>query len=236
MRKQEAEPLRNLGERYMAQGNYSAALREFLKAEKLYPEDPILHNDLGYTYMAKGKLDLAVQHYKKALKIDPDYAAARNNLGTAYLKKRDWDAAIAVFKENLDSLFYATPQNTYLNLGIAYAYKKESEISEKYFQECLDLYRDGLQQDGTYVLVLYSLGKLYTETGKIPKAIPLLEAAIKADPSQPFLYFSLARTYVLSNDYMKAERAYRKVVELAPETPMGQEANIILRQLEEQKK
>ncbi|MBW1842462.1 MAG: tetratricopeptide repeat protein [Deltaproteobacteria bacterium] len=215
MRKREAEPFRNLGEGYIAQGNYSAALRELLKAEKLYPEDAILHNDLGYTYMAKGKLDLAVQHYKKALKINPDYAAARNNLGTAYLKKRDWDAAIAVFEENLENLIYATPQKTYLNLGIAYAYKKEYEISEKYFRDCLNLYRDGLRQDSTYILVLYGLGKLYTDTGRIPEAIPLLEAAIKADPSHAFVYFSLARTCVLSKD---------------------QEANKILRQLETEKK
>jgi Tfp pilus assembly protein PilF len=38
----------NLGEAYMGGGNYTAALGELLKAEKLVPNDPILHNDLGW--------------------------------------------------------------------------------------------------------------------------------------------------------------------------------------------
>ena len=97
LRKQ-GESSRNLGEAYMAQGNYTAALKELLAAEQLTPDDPYLHNDLGLTYMAKDRLDLAIQHFKKALSLKPDYAPAMNNLGTAYLAQQNWDAAIVCFK------------------------------------------------------------------------------------------------------------------------------------------
>ena len=93
LRKQ-GESARNLGEAYMAQQNYTAALKEPLAAEQLTPDDPYLHNDLGLTYMAKDRLDLAIVHFKKALALKPDYAPAMKNLGTAYLAQQNWDAAI----------------------------------------------------------------------------------------------------------------------------------------------
>ena len=92
LRKQ-GESSRNLGEAYMAQGNYTAALKELMAAEQLTPDDPYLHNDLGLTYMVKDRLDLAIRHFKKALALKPDYAPAMNNLGAAYLAQQNRDAA-----------------------------------------------------------------------------------------------------------------------------------------------
>ena len=45
--KKRGKALRNLGEEYYRQGDYTSALREFLKAEALYPDDPFLQNDLA---------------------------------------------------------------------------------------------------------------------------------------------------------------------------------------------
>jgi Tfp pilus assembly protein PilF len=117
VRKKQEEASRNLGEAYMQQGDFSSALREFLKAEKIYSKDPYLQNDLGLAYMAKGRLDIAIKHFKKAVKLKPDYTPARNNLGAAYFDKKDWDLAIACFKEIVDDIFYATPHYPLTNLG-----------------------------------------------------------------------------------------------------------------------
>ena len=84
LKKEQAEATRKLGEAYLRQGNYTAALSELRKAEKLYPQDHILQNDLGIAYRKKGKTDLAIKHFKKAIKLKPDFAPAINNLGTAY--------------------------------------------------------------------------------------------------------------------------------------------------------
>jgi type IV pilus assembly protein PilF len=54
--KKKAAASRNLGEAYLSEKNYTAALGELLKAERLNPEDPILQNDLGLVYMAKEKI------------------------------------------------------------------------------------------------------------------------------------------------------------------------------------
>jgi tetratricopeptide (TPR) repeat protein len=215
--KSQEEASRNLGEAYMGQGDYTAALREFLKAEKLYSKDPYLQNDLGLTYMAKEEIDLAIDHLKKAVEIKPDYAPAKNNLGTAYLAQKNWDDAIACFKGITEDLLYATPHYPLSNLGFAYYNKKEYRLAEKYYQ-------DALKIEPGFAIALRGLGKTYIAMGKIPEAVAVFEKAIKHSPRFAEIYFDLADAYRITNDYKKALDAYSKVVELAPDTPLAIEA------------
>ena len=178
VRKSQEEASRNLGEAYMGQGDYTAALREFLKAEKLYSKDPYLQNDLGLTYMAKGKPDIAINHFKKAVEIKPDYTPAKNNMGTAYLAQKKWDDAIACFKEITGDLLYATPHYPLSNLGWAYYNKKEYRLAEKYYQ-------DALKIEPKFVIALRGLGLTYLKMGRISEAVATLEKVIELAPDSP---------------------------------------------------
>ena len=217
LRKNQEEAFRDLGEEYMGQGDYTTALRELLKAEKLYSKDHRLQNDLGLVYMAKGKPDIAIDHFKKAIKIKPDYTPAKNNLGTAYLNQKKWDDAITCFKEIAGDLLYATPYYPLSNLGLAYYNKKEYELAEKHYQ-------DALKIEPRFVIALQGLGKTYIAVGKFKEAVVTLEKAVKN--SLPFapLYFDLANAYRLSRKYKKALDAYNKVLELAPDSPLAVDA------------
>ena len=217
IRKKQEEASRNLGEAYMQQGDFSSALRELLKAEKIYSKDPLLQNDLGLAYMAKGRLDLAVKHFKKALKLKPDYAPARNNLGTAYFDKKEWDVAIACFKEIVDDVLYATPHYPLTNLGWAYYNKQEYEVAEKYYSDALSL-------EPNFITALRGLGRTYIAMGRAADAVAMLEKAVKKYPRSAASYFYLAKAYSLSGEYNKAISAYNKVVELAPDSPLAIEA------------
>ena len=217
VRKSQEEASRNLGEAYMGQGDYTSALKEFLKAEKLYSKDPYLQNDLGLVYMAKKKIDIAINHFKKAVEIKPDYAPAKNNLGTAYLAQKKWDDAIACFKEITGDLLYATPHYPLSNLGFAYYNKKEYRLAEKYYQ-------DALKIEPGFVYALSGLGKTYIATGRIPEAVTILEKATRNSPRSAKLYFDLADAYRLSQEHKKALDAYSKVLELAPNSPLAVEA------------
>jgi tetratricopeptide (TPR) repeat protein len=201
----------------MQQRNFSSALREFLKAEKLYSKDPYLQNDLGLAYMAKDRLDLAIKHFKKAVKLKPDYAPARNNLGTAYLANKEWDVAIACFKEIIDDILYATPHYPLTNLGWAHYNKKEYELAEKY-------YSDALRLEPNFVIALRGLGRTYIAMERAADAVAMLEKTVKKYPRSAESYFYLAKAYSLSGEYKKAISAYNKVVELAPDSPLAVDA------------
>jgi Tfp pilus assembly protein PilF len=217
VRKKQEVASRNLGEAYLRKGDYTSALREFLKAETLYPDDPYLQNDLGLTYMGKKKLDLAVKHFKKAIKIKPDYAPAMNNLGTAYIAKKEWDTAIAYFKEVANNLIYTTPHFPLSNLGWAYYNKKDYALAEKY-------YLDALKIEPKFINALLGLGQTYIALGRIPEAVATLKKAIDIYPRFAQLYLELAKAYTLSRDYKKALAAYNKIAELVPGSPIAQEA------------
>ncbi|MBW1724092.1 MAG: tetratricopeptide repeat protein [Deltaproteobacteria bacterium] len=217
VRKKQGEAARNLGEVYFMQGNYTEALREFLKAESLYPDDPFLQNDLGLTYKAKKKPDLAITHFKKALALKPDYAPAKNNLGTVYLDKGEWDAAIEYFKEVGESLVYASPHLPLSNLGWAYYNKKAYEQAEKYYLEALEM-------APKFINALRGLGLTYMAMGRIPEGVEILEGAIKEYPRTALLYFDLATAYTLLHDYESALNAYKKVDELAPKSALARQA------------
>jgi Tfp pilus assembly protein PilF len=223
MRKKQGEASRNLGEAYMQQRDFSSAMRELLKAEKLYSKDPYLQNDLGLVYMAKDRLDFAIKHFKKAVELKPDYAPARNNLGTAYLAKKEWDVAIACFKEIVDDILYATPHYPLTNLGWAYYNKKEYDLAEKYYGQALKL-------EPNFIIALRGLGRTYMAMGRAADAVATLEKAVRGYPRSADSYFYLARAYRLSCEYRKAINAYKKVMELVPDSPISREAEEELEQ------
>ena len=217
--KEQAEASRNLGEAYLRQGNYSAALRELLKAEAMTPDDYFLQNDLGLAFYYKGESDKAIYHFQKALAIKEDYGPARNNLGNAYAEKKQWDQAIEQYLIVVSDLLYATPQFPYSNLGFAYYHKKEYRLSEKYFKQALKITPD-------FDRALYGLAQTYIATGRVSEAIEKLEMAVDKHPEIAGLHFELARAYLLKRDYRRAYGAFIRVVQMDPDSPLADRALI----------
>lgn len=226
MLRQKSEASRELAGAYIKQEKYTLALRELLKGEQYFADDPDLQNDLGFVYMQKNRLDLAIRHFKRALELKPDYASAKNNLGVAYLRNKEWDNAIICFKELSENLIYTTPQKPMVNLGVAYYNKKEYELAEQYYNNALNLYREGFKKDLDYLKAVYGLSQVYLDTGRAAMAVSSLQLAIPDAPRAYPLYFNLAVAYELLRDYNHAYDAYQKVIEIAPDSEQGQQAKL----------
>jgi len=227
-RKNQARVTRTLGEAYLQQGDYTESLKEFLKAEKLYSNDHLLHNDLGLAYMAKEHYDKAEFHFKKAISIRPEYAPAKNNLGTVYMSQQKWDAAIAQFKTVAGDLLYGTPHFPLTNMGIAYYNKQDYINAEKYYLEALDVEPD-------FALALRNLGKTYIAMNKLPQAVATLEKAVKSAPQSAYAYLDLGNAYHMSGDIQMALLAYQQVISLSPDTPLAETAQIEILKIESRK-
>ncbi|UCD81859.1 MAG: tetratricopeptide repeat protein [Desulfobacterales bacterium] len=216
-RREVAEASKTLGEAYLREGNFRAALKEFKKAEEISAGDYFLQDDLGLAYYYLKQYDLAIRHFRNALAIKDDYAPARNNLGNAYAQKKEWDQAIEQYKIVISDLLYATPQYPYSNLGVAYYHKKQYALSEKY-------YLDALEVKPNFVRALYGLAKTYMATGKVAEAIEKLEKAVESAPESAPVHFDLARAYSLKGDFRMAYAAYLRVVQLNPDSPLADQA------------
>ena len=225
MRKNQAEASRRLGEGYLAEGNPTAALREFLKAEKLFEKDAFLQNDLGLAYSDKGKLDLAIFHFKKALALKPDYSEAHNSLGSVYSKLGQWDNAIESFNQARDNLLYSTPHLPLSNLGKAYREKKDYESS-------IGFYKKALEANRYFPPAHRGLALTYMDMGDYEAAISSLEKAVEYAPRFALAYFDLGRAYAGQYAIGTAISAFRMVIRLEPDTPLADRALDEIRKLQ----
>ena len=213
-----ADATREIGEAYMRQGDYTAALRELIKAEKLNPENPFTHNDLGLCYMAKKRIPDAIAHFKKAVALKPSYAPARNNLGSAYLSIEEWDAAIEVFKEISKDVLYATPHYPLSNLGLAYYNKGD-------YKTALNYYKEALKIQPNFVVAQRGVGRTYLAMNQPRLALRYLESAVTQAPQAAEIHFELAEAYLLVGRIEQARASYLTVIDLSPqESSLTQQA------------
>jgi tetratricopeptide (TPR) repeat protein len=224
-RTKEGRASRNLGEAYLRNGNYSMALRHLLKAESILPQDYYLQNDLGLAYMGLKKYDKAIRHFKNALDLKPDYAPAMNSLGNAYARQKRWDSAIEYYKKATQNPLYATPHLPLSNLGALYYELQNYERSERYYLEALDLQPE-------FVMALRGLSRTYVAMGRISEAISRLKKAIRIAPKLAVLHYDLGKAYQLTGDSEKAIMAFQQVMNLAPESPVADRAEIELNRMQ----
>jgi type IV pilus assembly protein PilF len=212
-----AEATRSVGEAYLGGGNLLAALRELKKAEALYPDDHITQFDLGLTYYYRDRYDLAIEHLQRAIQLKPDYAPAINTLGNTYSAMGQWDKAIEVYEKIIEDAFYGTPHFALSNMGVAYSHKKDYAQAEHYFLEALKLNPD-------FINALAGLGTMYIDQGRYNEAVVKLGRAVRKDPKLGKLHFELGRAYRGQGDTVKARAEFAKAAELAPDTPLADEA------------
>jgi len=225
-RKGKAEASRRVGEGFLAEGDATVALKELLKAERLYDKDPLLQNDLGLAYLAKEQLDLAIAHFKKALELKPDYSEAANNMGVVYLRLEKWEEAIASFNRALDNLLYPTPHFALSNLGEAYRGKKD-------YGRSIDFYQEALKKEPRFYTAHRGLGLIYMAMGNFKGAISSLRKAIQYAPGFAPAYYDLGRVHARNQDREKAVSAFKKVIELVPDSPLADTALAEIRKLKE---
>ncbi len=207
-----------VGEEHYRNGNYTAALKSLLEAEKTLKDDPYLHNSLGLVYLAKKRPDLAEKHFKQALAIKPDYSRARNNLGGVYMKQKKWDLAIQTFEAVVSDLFYTTPEMPLSNLGWIYFQQGLLKEAARHFNQALDIRPD-------FIYAVHGLASVYIRQHKYSQAIAFIHDALKKDPGIAVLHADLAKTYHALGNTQKAKDAWNIVLKLVPpRSPLAKEA------------
>jgi tetratricopeptide (TPR) repeat protein len=207
--KQKASLHFRLGSEYLQRGDSSSALREFLEAEKLTPNNASVQFGLGSALNAKGRFQDGLQHYRKALESDPRFTEVHNALGSTYLELGQWDDAIKEFEITLRDLLYLTPFFVENNLGWAY-YKKGD------LPRAIEHYKKALSMKPDFGLAYYNLGLAYKDSKQTEEAIAAMRSAIFQVPNLLDAHLQLGILSFNAGIRDQARKAFEEVVRLAP--------------------
>lgn len=153
---------------------------------------------------AQHKFDDARQSYAELVKRYPQYPNIHYAYGRFLINLNDTAGAVDQFKEEIKN----QPDHVFARLEIAAVdYHVDSKAALPYAEQAVKL-------NPKLPLAHFYLGLLLLDTGDFTKAIPELEIARKAFPSEPQVYFALANAYARSGRKEDAARARAKFLAL----------------------
>ncbi|MEW6201393.1 MAG: tetratricopeptide repeat protein [bacterium] len=185
----------NLGNAYLSEGNYSAAIGEYRKAyECASPEAPIeagkLYFNIGLAYRMTGEARKAVGWFRESLSAKPDFLASYYNLAASLAEDGKSEEGFEV----LEKAVQREPQNPrshYVtgNMHLKYGKNRESLVQAVYhFKKAIEFAPEWAEAYG-------SLGVAYKQLGDNFSALRMLERAARLDPTSPIVWENMAEIY-----------------------------------------
>lgn len=141
-----------------ARGDYDEAMRHYLTAVKLEPENAALLNDVGWLSYKMSRYPEAVAALETAAALDPNNPMIHTNLGLAYQQAGQLDEALAHHQRALA----INPEYTLALYGLGKAYE-----SGKQYPEAVKAYRRAWNQSGNDIYLLLWLQAYMAGHGQI---------------------------------------------------------------------
>jgi len=217
----------NIGSAYLGSSQYNSAMREFLEAERLTPDDPRVHFLLGIAYHGRGLDEKAIGAFQRSIDLNPDDPAVHNFLGAIYLGKGRPDDAIASFNRALSNPLYDTPAMALYNLGRAYFEKGQYDPALRY-------YRDAAAREPDTILmplIEKDVGRVWLAKDDPEEAVHHFRKSVELAPSLVESHYWLGVCYQKQRRAGEAAAAFQAAAKLAPESEFGRKAKQQLKTL-----
>ncbi len=180
-----------IGDAYMAQQRYHAAIEAYKKSSR---KSATLENKLGIAYQMMLDTGDAMRCYERSLKLDPRNASVINNLGTIFDSQKEYAAAEKMYPKALK----VNPQSALIqkNLGNALiaqhkykkgwqAYEAALAIDPQVFERSNGPKVDNPSTVHDRGAMNYYLAKSYARAGMNERAIEYLRMAINEGFTTP---------------------------------------------------
>jgi tetratricopeptide (TPR) repeat protein len=212
----DAEAYAHLGLLEARQEHYKEAIVLYQKALSLDPKMPSLRLNLGLSYFKAGNFSAAIQTFEPLLqkepKSSPEALRLVTLLGLAHYGMGEYAAAIPYLKQATA----ADPANLPFRLSLA-----QSCLRTKQYQCVLDVYREILALNAESAEADMLAGEAYDELKNDDGAIAEFQAAVKADPKTPDVYFGYGYLLWKALKFDEAEKAFRSELANNPEHPLA---------------
>ncbi|MFK8136847.1 MAG: tetratricopeptide repeat protein [Bdellovibrionales bacterium] len=159
-----------MGDAHLANRKYPEALKEYLNANRLDPQDEKILNSLAIAYYRRGRPDKAKSILKNLLKKHKNYTEAKINLGRILVETGEYDKSIEIFKTAADDLTYPHPEKYHTNYGLAYFQLNQFEDANKQFALAIQSNRNYCPALSSYARSQYFLKNHTTAEPMFEKA------------------------------------------------------------------
>ncbi len=204
------ELLNDAGLVYYYRGQYTEALKNFMKASEVNPKNPEVYFNIGRSYNKLKKTLEAMNALQKAVELKPNYAVAKTVLKKveAELAKKD-KSSVQTFSRNYriqipPEISYPYPDFT---AGFYAYYDGDRQGSEEKFERDMKKTEKRVQAIMDQAVINYHVGR-FTEAAKY------FQMAAEADPVNASAFFDLGLSYEQSGRSGDAIDSYQKAVRL----------------------
>jgi tetratricopeptide (TPR) repeat protein len=202
------------------QGQPAQAVEEYQKALDQDPNNSLIYSEMAASYLRNNRLREAVETAQKAIQADHDNIEAHKLLTSVYLQVigranaqqppsvDTINSAIHEFEEIIR--IDPTERQSLLMLGRLYQIKGDRDKAAGIYKQFLGV--EPGSEDG-----ITALAKLHMDAGNDKEAIELLEEFVKQHPDSDSALQTLGEAYSTTQQYGKAENAYKRASELDPD-------------------
>jgi eukaryotic-like serine/threonine-protein kinase len=167
-------------------------------------------------------LSKAVELLKRLVAIYPDNSATHNNLAVYNRQMGRFDEAVKEYREAIR----VDPTSMLFRDGLAGTYLYSLGDAEAGVEIC----RAALAVDDSHFQSWQNLGWGYLGSGDLTKAQAAIEKALQLNPKSTIDLYRLGSIHRLRGEYPAAEKAFLRVLEVAPEeVPANYEVAVVYR-------
>jgi tetratricopeptide (TPR) repeat protein len=188
------------------------AIDSFSEAHNLDPEDPRPLIKLGDVSVATGKINMGIGYYEQAIKLQPDNTEAQSALING------WLAALRIAPHLA---------NNHVGLATAYQLKGDFDQAERSYRRALQIEPNNklatnglhnLRHDQVKTQVNLFLDRALKSQQKKQYDISLNNyiKALNLEPTNPDIHYNIGTAFQAKGDYLRAQKAYNRTLELNP--------------------
>jgi len=207
-KKEQAMELLNLGNKFLKEGNLSAAESRYSEALDKYKDFPDAYNNLGIIRHQQKRYYEAIDYYDIAISINPEFLKAYLNRSSAFYESWQFHQAL----EDLNQLekFGADSFNIPFRKGLIYTQMKD-------YSKAISAFSESLKKDSLNVVLWTNLGTVHYYVGDLDSAIADLDRALDINPEEGDALNTLALVYLKQNDFARSKAIIRRALQKAPE-------------------
>jgi tetratricopeptide (TPR) repeat protein len=223
----------NIARALMGLGRPTEAIEELEKDIQISPQAGTSHFLLGQLYLQQEAYEKAREHYEKAIAIEPNHTNAYYGLFTLSSRLKDNEKArqyMATFRKlKAEDMKVLKDRNnafddlvkmqkgaaeTFMRAGQMYETRNDLQRVEKLLNRAVAL-------DPNNTTSLHRLAYVYVMSNRVGEALQTYKKVNDIDPSDTFCHLNIGLLSARLNQFADAEKAFLRVIELAPEASNG---------------